>query len=186
MEPAITRHTFKAEEYFRMAEAGILTEDDRVELIRGEIIAMSPISNRHMVCVNKLTWLLTGLARKVAIVSVQNPVHLDEYSVPEPDIVLFRFRDDFYAGGEPKVEDVLLVVEVSDSTLEYDRRVKVPLYGQAGIPEVWVVDLNGRIIEVYTHPIQGTYSRIKIVQGGEKLVLSAINDAVVEADKILG
>src|SRR2546425_8555611 len=128
MEAAIKRRSFTVSEYYQMAEAGILTEDDRVELIEGEIIAMSPIGDPHIICVNRLTWLLGELVRGIGILSVQNPIRLGARSAPQPDITIFKFREDFYAGSPPTPADILLVVEVADTSLDYDRRVKMPLY----------------------------------------------------------
>jgi Uma2 family endonuclease len=185
MQTVITRRPFSVEEYYRMAEAGVLAEDERVELIEGEIIAMSPIGNRHMVCVNRLNWMFSGLVGGAAIVSVQNPIRLDHYSAPQPDIALLKFRDDFYSQLPPAPSDLLLVVEVSDTTLDYDRRIKIPLYATAGIPEAWVVDLHNGNIEVYTLPVGNMYSRIRIVQRGEQFELTGIEGTTIMADSVL-
>ena len=134
MSAQIERRYFTVSEYDRMIEAGILTKDDRVELIEGEIIKMAPINSRHAACVNRLNRLLNRKAGKVAIVSVQNPIHLGEYSEPEPDLALLRPRDDFYAQSHPKPKDMLLAVEVADSSAAKDRNLKVPLFARAGIP----------------------------------------------------
>ncbi len=150
METEVIKRRFTVEEYHRMAESGILTEDDKVELIHGEIIAMSPIGIRHMSCVNRLNMLLTSLFTGEAIVSVQNPVKINHDSEPEPDLVLLRHENDFYARRAPTVEDVLLIIEVADSTLRYDQKVKLPLYAQAGVREVWIVNLEKEQVEVYT------------------------------------
>jgi Uma2 family endonuclease len=168
-----------------MAEAGVLAEDERVELIEGEIIAISPIGNRHIVCVNRLNWMFSSLVSGAAIVSVQNPIRLDQHSAPQPDIALLKFRDDFYSGTPPGPSDVLLVVEVSDTTLDYDRRTKIPLYAKAGIPEAWIVDLHNGSIEVYTHPAGNVYSRLRIVQRGEQFELAGIEGTTIQADSVL-
>src|SRR5579863_6654097 len=134
----ITRWAISVADYHRIAEAGILGEDDRVELIDGEVRVMSPIGNPHAATVNRYNALLSTLVGKDAIVSVQNPIQLNDMSEPQPDVVLLRFRDDFYADKTPTPADVLLIIEVSDTTLAYDRLEKLPRYALAGIPEVWL------------------------------------------------
>src|SRR5215204_7706797 len=133
-----------------MGEAGILHEDDRVELIEGEIVEMAAIGTRHFSCVNRLTRMLVMGVGDAAVVSVQNPVRLNEHTEPQPDITVIRPRD--YTESLPLPEDVLLLIEVSDTTLVYDRKVKLPLYARAGIREVWIVDLAGEVIERHTGP----------------------------------
>ncbi len=143
-----------------MAEAGILHEDDRTELIHGEIIYMSPIGNYHAAIVRRLTTLLTRLAPQV-IVDVQNPVKIGDHSEPEPDIKILPFREDYYAESGVTPEDVLLLIEVSDSTLRYDRTTKLPLYATAGILEVWIVDVNKQKLEVYRQPSEERYQSME-------------------------
>jgi hypothetical protein len=129
-----------------MARAGILPEDSRVELINGEIIDMAPIGSRHAAAVKQLTRILNRAVGDTAIVSVQDPIHLDPHTEPQPDLALLRPRDDFYKTAHPRAADVLLVIEVADTSLHYDREIKLPLYARHGIPEVWLVDLlNNRI-----------------------------------------
>ncbi len=137
-----TRYRFTVEDYHKMAEVDILGEDDRVELIDGEIIEMAPIGRLHAVCVVRLTDLFGETLRRRAIVWAQNPIGLGERSEPQPDLALLRWRPNFYADADPRPEDVLLIIEVADTSLAYDRDIKVPLYARAGIPEVWLVDLN--------------------------------------------
>jgi Uma2 family endonuclease len=148
---------FTVHEFFQMADAGIFSMDDRVELLAGEIVQMSPIGSRHAACVNRLHRTFHGLLGSSAIVSVQNPVRLDDYSEPQPDIAVIRFREDFYRDAHPGPADVLLIVEVADTSADVDRGVNVPLYARAGIPEVWVVDLSGRHVEVYQDPHRDGY-----------------------------
>jgi Uma2 family endonuclease len=146
MLPAeITRYRFTVEEYHKMAEAGVFSEDDRVELIQGEVVEMTPIGWRHARCVSTLNMLLTRYADGRYVVSVQNPIAVDEHGEPQPDLALVT---ELPVGRLPGPEEVLLVVEVSVTTLSYDRNVKLPLYARAGIPEAWIVDLTGEIIEV--------------------------------------
>ena len=151
--------TFTVGEYYRMAEANILTEEDRVELIAGQIVAMSPIGSQHAACVDRLNGLLHRQPGPAFIVRVQSPIALDAYSEPEPDLVLLRPRADFYAAAHPSAGDVLLVIEVADTSASYDRTVKVPLYAQAGIPEVWLIDLQERRVEVHAHPQGHAYQQ---------------------------
>jgi Uma2 family endonuclease len=148
MLPAeIKRHRFTVEEYHKMGEAGLLSEDDRVELIDGEIVDMAPVGTRHLACVVALNHLFVEASGGRYFVSVQNPVALGERNEPQPDLSLLRTRPDPTAARPPGPGDVFLVVEVSDTTLAYDRDVKLPRYAQAGVPEVWIVDLEGRRVE---------------------------------------
>ena len=156
----IAPRLFTVEEYHRMAEAGILHEDDRVELIPGEILQMSPIGNRHSGLVRRLTNLITPRLGPRAIIDVQNPVQIVDHSEPEPDIMILPFRDDYYEESGVTPQDVLLLIEVSDSTLRYDRNTKLPLYAAAGIPEVWIVDVNQRRLEVYRQPDEDRYQSV--------------------------
>ena len=151
----LERRRFTVDEYHRMAEAGILGEDDRVELIEGEIVYMSPIGGRHIACVNDLNGLLVPREGEGAIVSIQNPVRLGDHVEPEPDVTVLRWREGYRAGEMPTAADVLLLIEVADSSLNYDRQVKLRLYARALIPEVWIVNLQDRSIELYTGPSSG-------------------------------
>jgi Uma2 family endonuclease len=163
----VERHLFTVERYHQMIEAGIFTENDHIELIQGDLITMSPIGIRHAACVNKLTRELTQHLSDQAIVSVQNPIELSEISEPEPGVALLVYRDDYYASHLPTAADVYLVIEVSDTTLAFDRAVKLPMYAQAGIPEVWLVNLIDNAIEVYRQPEAGKYAeRRRIAKGG--------------------
>lgn len=145
----VLRKRFTVEQYHQMIESRILTENDRVELIQGEILQMSPVGRRHAACVDRLVELLVLQLASRAIVRVQNPIQLNNNSEPQPDLALLRRRPDFYSQGHPSPVDILLIIEVSDSSADYDRQVKVPVYAQDGIREVWLVDLNAQIIEVY-------------------------------------
>jgi Uma2 family endonuclease len=186
MSVEVLRRHFSVEEYYRMAAAGVLSEDDRVELIEGEIIEMNPIGSRHAACVGRLTELLGKQATDIAIVWVQNPVQLDEHSEPVPDVTLLRRREDFYARANPRASDALLVVEVSDSTLRYDREVKVPLYARAGVPEVWLVNLPEEVVEIYARPSGGVYQETRSAGRGERLTATALPALALDADAVLG
>jgi Uma2 family endonuclease len=155
--PWITRRKLDVAEYHRMGEAGILHEDDRVELIEGELVQMAPIGSLHAGTVNALAHLLITAVGQRAVVAVQNPVRLDRHAEPQPDFAVLRPRDDLYRSRTPEPADVLLLVEVADSSLRYDRTVKLPLYAGHGVPEVWIVDLEQREIEVWRDPADGRY-----------------------------
>jgi len=181
----IAKHVFTVTDFERMAETGILSENDRVELIEGEIIEMSPIGKSHAACVDRFTRLLSRLDNKV-ILRVQGPIQLDDYSEPQPDLTLLRHRDDFYAGSLPRPADVLLVIEVADSTLDYDRFMKLPAYARAGIPEAWLANLPADRIEMYAEPVDGAYTVIKHATRGEVIQSSSIEQLRLNVDDILG
>ncbi|HEX2740666.1 MAG TPA: Uma2 family endonuclease [Rubrobacter sp.] len=180
----VTRRRFTVHDYHRMGEAGILHEDDRVELIEGEIVEMAAIGTRHFTCVNGLTRLLVRSVGDEAIVSVQNPVRLNQRTEPQPDLAVIRPRD--YRVSLPGPEDVLLLIEVSDTTLAYDRNVKLPLYSRAGIREVWIVDLSGEVIERHNDPSPDGYRSLHRARRGEKIESSALPDPALTADDVLG
>lgn len=141
-------------EYHKMGEAGIFSEDERIELIDGVIVEMSPIGSEHAACVNKLNRLFSNvLSSKDAIIGVQNPIILNNGTEPQPDITLLKPRDDAYASGHPRPEDILLILEVADTTVEEDRTVKLPRYASCGIPEIWLVNIPERKIEAYRIPV---------------------------------
>ena len=155
-EPA--RHRLDVDAYYKMAEAGILTRNDRVELIDGEIIDMNPIGSPHAAVTNRLARLLNRtVADATALVSVQNPLRLDAFNEPEPDLMLLRPRADDYRANHPGAADVLLLVEISDSSLTYDRGAKLTLYAKFDVPEVWIIDIAGSAVEIYRQPNDGAY-----------------------------
>ena len=154
------QYRFSVNDYERMIRHGILTENSKVELIRGEIVAKMPIGDPHIACVNRLNRLLVRAVGDDAIVSIQNPVRLPD-SEPEPDVVLLVPRADDYANGKATTADVLLLIEVSDTSLAYDRGVKLPLYAEAGIAEYWIVNLSDRCLHRYRQPqLDGTYAEV--------------------------
>ena len=166
-----------------MADAGLLGADDRVELVEGEIIDMAPIGSRNAACVDRLNRLFTTRLSEQVAVRVQSPVRLSDLSEPQPDLALLRHRPDFYAGAHPGPGDVLLVVEVADTTLAWDRDVKVPLYGRAGVGEVWIVDLTAEVVDILKGPGTQGYDDIHQARRGESLQIAGITVAV---DEILG
>ena len=141
------RHRFSVEQYHQMIDAGIFAPDDRLELIHGELVKMSPINRRHAACCARISYLLERLGRR-AMKRIQDPITLAD-SEPQPDVAIVRWRDDFYLAGHPTPPDIYWVIEVADTTITYDRGVKVPLYLSAGIPEVWLVNLDEDCLEVY-------------------------------------
>lgn len=159
------RRLFSRKEYYQMAEAGILRPTDRVELIRGEIIEMSPIGPRHAAFVNSLNELLVTRLAGRGIVGVQNPVVLADDSEPQPDLAILRRRSVPYKEAEVTTEDVLLLIEVAESSLLYDRSTKLRLYAEAGIPEYWVVDCAAETIDVYREPRGDGYGKTSRLAG---------------------
>ena len=176
---------FDVDEYYAMAEAGILSEDDRVELLDGEIVTMAPISSLHASCVGMLTHLLVSRFGERAIVRVQNPVRLDRHTELQPDLMLLKRRDDFYSQGHPGPEDVLLLIEVSDTTVETDRGVKLPLYAHSGIREVWIVDLTAQTVETYSEPEGDSYAKTGLVGLNGELSPAALGDISLPVRQIL-
>jgi len=157
MAVQIARWQFTITDYARMRETGILAEDDRVELIDGEVRRMSPIGSRHVAIVNRLNTRITQQIGGAAIVSVQNPIQLTDYSEPQPDIALLQPRVDYYDSALPGPDDIVLVIEVADTSIDYDRDEKLPRYAAAGIAEVWLIDVDNRVLEQYTMPRHGQY-----------------------------
>ncbi|HMO40863.1 MAG TPA: Uma2 family endonuclease [Saprospiraceae bacterium] len=153
-------------DYHKMAEIGILPERG-VELINGEIIEMSPIGSKHAKIVNKLNQILNVSLGQSVIISVQNPIIANDFSEPEPDITVLKRREDFYENEHPHGKDALLVIEVSDSSVAYDRKFKLPLYAESGVPECWLIDVEKQ--EIYTHwqPAGQAYKFSELVQRGE-------------------
>ncbi|MBK1988613.1 Uma2 family endonuclease [Sphaerospermopsis aphanizomenoides BCCUSP55] len=182
----LAKRRFNISQYHQMNEAGILTEDDRVELIHGEIIEMSPIGRRHATCVRRLINLLSQLLAEQAIIDSQNPIILNNLSEPQPDITLLKPRADFYEAGHPQPQDILLLIEVADSSIEYDREVKIPLYASSGISEVWLVDIYEQVIIVYCQPTDNGYSEIKTFRQGDILEIQAFPEIQLNVDNILG
>ena len=176
---------FTVDEYERMAETGILRPDERVELLAGVIYAMAAMGSRHAAGVRDIDdWFHLRLGNR-AIVSVQCPIRLGEFGEPEPDIAILRLRQDRYREAHPGPADVLLAIEVSDSSLSFDRGVKLPQYAAAGIPEVWIVDLNRRRVLVYREPRDGRYVQTSIVARGGALSPLAFPDLTLKLADVL-
>ena len=179
-------HRFTHDEVLKMVEAGILTEDDRVELIDGELVDMSPLGDRHNAFVDRATRIFVlGLGDR-AIVRVQGDLRLNPYSGPMPDLAVLRPRDDFYANGGAGPADVLLIVEVADSSIVYDTRTKAALYARHMIPEYWVADVNGDMAIVHREPTPQGYARVFSLRGEEAFSPQAFPDLVATVDQLFG
>ena len=185
MTTHIKRRAFSVDEYHAMVEAGILTKYDRVELLDGEIIDMVPIGSRHASCVMRVSELLSEAVGKRAIVSVQGPLRLDETSEPEPDLMLLKRQDDFYAAAHPTPTDVLLLIEVADATVAFDKSVKLPLYARAAIPEVWIVNLPDRVVEVYSSPRGQEYTESRSIGMDGALSPDCFDDVSIQVGAVI-
>ena len=181
-----TRRRISVDEYYAMAEAGILARDERVELIDGEIITMAPIGDEHRASVDTGNYFLARLVGDRAIVSVQSHVRLDDHHQPEPDLMLLEWRENFYRYEPPNPEDVLLLIEVSDTSLSYDRNVKLALYARFSIPEVWIANIPARVIETYTDPVDGQYAASRVYSPGETVSPSAFSDVEIPVSQFIG
>ena len=177
---------FRAADFRKMTEVGILPEESGWEVIDGYLIDKMSIGSKHAGTVNELTQSLIILLGRGTIVAVQNPIHIDDYNEPEPDIALLKPREDFYKKSHATSEDVLLLIEISDSTIEYDREIKKTLYAEAGIVEYWLVNLQNNTIEVYSQPKNGNYRLARILESGETVEASAIENLTLKVDEILG
>ena len=188
-EPArvadVQRYRFTVDEFARMGEAGVFTEDDRVELIDGEILEMTPIGPLHAWIVDRLTELIvTRLAGKVHV-RIQNPIRLGSHTEPQPDLVVAR-RSSAYAERHPGPDDILLVIEVADSSPRYDRLEKLPRYGKAGIPETWLVDVEARTVTVCTEPGADGYAHQNVRRRGDTLAATSVPELGFPVDDVFG
>ena len=166
-----------------MRESGILTEEDRVELLDGQIVPMSPIGKFHASCVNRLNRFLSDLLRD-NIISVQNPVVLDDDSEPEPDVAILKYKEDFYAEISPRPKDVELIIEVADTSLEKDKQLKIPLYAASGIQEVWIIDLTRTEVIVYSQPKNAVYQHSLVF--GRSAVLASPSLGEIPVKDLIG
>jgi Uma2 family endonuclease len=182
----VTRRPLTVQEYHRMGEVGILSEDDRVELIEGQLIAMTPIGSDHHGTVIALTRLLVDAIGDRGMVSVQGPIRLDEVSEPEPDFAVLIPRNDSYRERTARPEEVLLIVEIAHSSLRYDRNIKIPLYARHNIPEVWIVDLVGNCVEVYREPEGDTYTQVMRIGPDGVLQLLVLPGVEISTKAVLG
>lgn len=182
----VVPYLFTVLEYHRMGETGIITEDARVELLNGKIYTMSPIGRKRVACVNRLTNLLPVKLAGRAVVSVQNPVVLNNLSEPEPDIMLLRSRADFYEERLAEAVDVLLLIEVSEATLRFDKEIKLPLYAESSIPEVWIIDLKKGIVEAYSNLQNGSYQQQQTLKRGQTITPQQLPFLTVAVQELIG
>ncbi len=182
----LAHYQFTVEDYHQMLESGVLNEDSRVELLNGEIIKMSPIGKRLSARVKRLNKLLGKELDPTLVIGVQDPIQLDDYSEPQPDLSVLKPRADFYEAAHPLPPDVLFVIEVADSSAESDREIKLPTYARAGIAEVWLVDLTKNRIEVHSNPHNGVYQEVRILQRGQAVISQTVPQLALQADDILG
>lgn len=175
MSIVVEKRLINVEEYHLMAEAGILKPTDRVELINGEIIKMSPIGSKHAAIVDRISNFLMSQLKAQVIVRVQNPVITDEFGQPEPDIVLLKPKEDFYAEAHPGANDIFTVIEIGQSSSEFDERIKGPIYARSAVPEYWLVNLDNETIEVKTNPQGNQYRKSTVYTRGDVLHLKAFD-----------
>ena len=180
------RKLFTTDDVLKMAEAGLFGPEERIELIDGEILAMSPVGVRHVHCVNRANAFFGEAFGRAAMVSIQNPVHLNIHNMPQPDVVVFKPRTDFYASGNPTPADVLFLVEVSDSTLRRDRNIKLPRFAASGIPEVWIEDLKHDLILVYRDPEGSQYRTQLTLRRGDSISPLAFPNSTFLVDDLIG
>ena len=187
MAVVLKTHRFTVDEYHRMGEVGIFSEDDRVELLAGEIVEMSPIGPLHAGTVGRLTALFSSRLGTEALVWVQNPLLLrTEDSEPQPDVALLRPRPDFYTRSHPEAQDVYLLIEVADTSVVADREVKLPICVRAGVPEVWLLDVTTQRLEVHRQPTPDGYQEVRALQRGESVSPQAFPNLILTVDALLG
>jgi Uma2 family endonuclease len=171
MATEVMKRLINVDEYYKMAEVGILKPGDRVELINGEIYEMSPIGSRHGSVVKKLAMILNEIFKGEAVIGIQDPVRLDESNEPEPDISILKYRADFYSQAHPGAHDILAIIEVADSSLRHDKQVKMPLYANYGIPAYWIIDIATKQITVHLDPVGNSYSSQEVYGVGAEIAL---------------
>jgi Uma2 family endonuclease len=180
------RKLFTTDDVLKMAEAGLFGPEERIELIDGEILEMSPVGYRHIMCVNRATAFLTEAFGRRAIVSIQNALRLNIHNMPQPDVVVLKPREDFYGSGGASPADVLFLVEISDSTLRRDRNIKLPRFALSGIPEVWIEDLKHDLILVYRDP-EGSQYRTQITfRRGDSISPLAFPKSIFQVHDFIG
>lgn len=181
----LRRHRLTVAQYHRMGEAGVLMPGARVELVEGEVVEMAPIGSRHAAAVKRLISMFSGLVADRAQLAAQDPLRLDDQSEPQPDLMLLAPREDFYAAAHPRPADVLLLVEVADTTSRYDREVKLPLYARHGVAEVWLVDLDEGLVHLLREPRDGRYTQIQVSATPGIVAPQALPAAAVDLSPLL-
>ena len=182
---ALDVRRFSVAEYYAMAQTGILPDNERVELIDGVIIEMAPMGNRHRATVTRLNRVFSGNLGERAIVQIQSSITLDDQTMPEPDLAVLRERVDFYEAQSPGPEDVLLLIEVADTSVEYDRNDKLPRYARAGIPEVWLTVLPDNVVEMYTEPTENGYRVTRRMRTGDVLRPGCFEDIEIPVEAVI-
>jgi Uma2 family endonuclease len=182
---ANVRHKLSVSDYYRMGDAGILHEDDRIELIEGDLIEMSPIGSYHAGIVGRLTKVLTIMAGDKAVVWPQNPLRLGTYSEPQPDVMVLKPRPDDYIDALPEPADVIVLIEVADSSIDYDRKTKLPMYARNGVKEVWIIDLNAMVLERYTLPTGDGYGHCETLDKQRTVSPIGLPELTLDLGRIL-
>ncbi|MBX7173172.1 MAG: Uma2 family endonuclease [Pyrinomonadaceae bacterium] len=183
---SLPHRKFTVDEYHNFIESGVFAPEERLELWEGEFIQMSPIGKRHAGIVAGLTAFLNHLFFSRLVVWTQNPIVLNNFSEPEPDVCLLKRRDDFYRTVNATAQDVLLTMEVADSTVKYDRDIKFPKYAENGIPEAWLIDLENDRIEIHSQPTKNGYKLVKILHRGDIAESTIFEEIKIAVDDILG
>ena len=186
MSVNLAKHSFTVSEYERMGEADVFPPDARFELIEGEIIEMSPIGSRHAACVNIISDVFNKQLRGKSIVRTQSPIVLDDFSEPEPDVAILKFREDYYREAHPRPNDILMVIEVAETTVPYDRHVKMRLYSRAGIPEYLILNLPEDLLEYHSQPEMGEYQTTRTLKRGDRFESAAVAGLSLDIETILG
>ncbi|MGH9323620.1 MAG: Uma2 family endonuclease [Vicinamibacteria bacterium] len=183
MSVSLSRRLFTTKEFREMIEAGVFQEDDRLELVDGEILEMAPIGSRHAACVRKLNLLLRKVGER-ALVDVQNPLGISDLNDFYPDVVLLRPPAKDYVKAIPRAGDTILVIEVAETTLRFDRTIKKPRYAAAGVPELWIIDLEGSRVWIHRQPLEGDYGEVFEARSGDVLKVPGMPDIEIPVSNL--
>jgi Uma2 family endonuclease len=184
-DPVLTRYRLSVDDYYKMAQTGVLPPEAHVELINGEVIDMPPMGSKHGSRVARLERLLHESISRRAIVRTQLPLRLNKFDEPEPDLALVKFRADFYEDAHPGGVDVLLLIEVAESSARYDRQIKIPLYARHGVPEVWIVDLEAGLVRFFRQPHGDGYTDITATDTPGSTPIAALPDVSIDLTGVL-
>lgn len=185
LQPQPIRLRFTVDDFYKMTELGMLKDYEKSEIIKGELIEKMPIGEKYSAVVEKLVETLSDKLGKSVSLRNQQPIKFSDYDEPQPDLAILQRRDDFYFHNKPVPKDVLVLIEVSDTTLKYDRDTKLSLYAEAEISEVWIINLPNNIVEVHQNPSNGIYQLAKIFKRGESIKSEILPDLSLEVDEIL-
>lgn len=169
MEFTKYKRQINVSEYYKMAEVGILKREEKLELIHGEIIRKFPNSPRQASYSNRINALLGKIIANKGLLSIKHPLRIDEYNEPEPDIAVLEYREDYYSSAHPKANEVFFIIELAETSLNFDRKIKAPLYAKAGIPVYWILDLKHEKLEIYSNPQYGIYRRNDLKEKTDKV-----------------